>query len=378
MINDSRKTSVIQVMDYTAPYKGNFICSLINLEEHLNKDNIYMIFVFSNKAKELMWVKELQKSSDSKNNRKIYFLSNSVLTNIKIINKIIRDNNSFIIHSHFCLPKTQLAVKLASKLNRHIKLVQHFHNHYKLPDGILKKYLFKYIFYGDLNIGCSESVTKSIICNERKKICIENAIYFPRLDNYEKVNLKELNIKEDNIVILMFGFDYVRKGVDIAIKALEPIAKKYNIILAISISIGKEKIEENIKSDLGYMPNWIRILPPRNDISSYYHISNIFLSSSREEGLCYSVIEAAYCGVTCICSDISGHPLDVPYIEKFRKCNSGELTKKIENVLSLNKDYLEEKSRETKKYIINKYIIDKWSENIISAYKNLQQWKMII
>lgn len=369
-MNNKESKNILQITDYAAPYEGNFINSLKVLEQHLNKDKIKMIYMFPKRGQKIEWINDLKNNCKETNGRKVMFLSEGILENIKIIRSVIKENNIKIIHSHFCLPKTQLAIKICCMLEKNVKLVQHYHNHFQLPSNLLKKYLFKYIFEGDFNIGCSDSVAKSIIYNPKKVVSIPNAIYFPRLDEYERIDRKSLDIKNDDIVILMFGFDYIRKGVDIAIKAIEPIAKKYNIVLAISISVGKEKVEEQIKSDFGCIPNWVKILPPRNDISSYYHMANIFLSSAREEGFCYAIVEAAYCKLNCISSNIPGPPLDMPNLNIFNNEDYKDLSNKIEDIINTSSYENIKKLEETHKYVLEKYNIDTWSENIIKVYEN--------
>ncbi|MDY4079530.1 MAG: glycosyltransferase family 4 protein [Clostridium sp.] len=369
-MNNKENKNILQITDYAAPYEGNFINSLKVLEEHLNKKKIKMIYMFPKTGKEIEWVNDLKDNCNEANGRKVTFLFEGILENIKIIRSVIKENNIKIIHSHFCLPKTQLAIKICCILEKNVKLVQHYHNHFQLPSNLLKKYLFKYIFEGDFNIGCSDSVAKSIIYNPKKVVSIPNAIYFPRLDRYEEIDRKKLGIRENSKVILMFGFDYYRKGVDIAIKAIKPIAEEYNITLMISISVGIDNIKNKIKEEFGSMPDWIKIVTARSDVSSLYHVSDIFLSSSREEGLCYSVIEAVYCKTICICSKISGHPLDIPSIQLFEKENSGELTEIIKKIMNFSSNEKEIITQKSKEYVLAKYDIDKWSENIIKLYEN--------
>lgn len=370
-MNNKEKKNILQITDYVAPYEGNFINSLKILEEHLNKDKIKMIYMFSKKGRKIEWVNDLKNNCNEANGRKVTFLSEGILENVKIIRSVIKENNIKIIHSHFCLPKTQLAIKICCILEKNIKLVQHYHNHFQLPSNLLKKYLFKYIFEGDLNIGCSDSVAKSIIYNPKKVISIPNAIYFPRLDKCEVLDIKEFKIKKNSKIILMFGFDYFRKGVDIAIEAIKPIAERYNITLLISVSVGIENIKEKIKEQLGDIPTWIKIIPSRNDIASYYNMSDIFLSSSREEGLCYSVIEAVYCRTVCICSDISGHPLNIPGIQKFEKENVAELSKKIVKSINFTNEEKNNITLKSKEYVLKNYNINLWANRIIEAYKSL-------
>ena len=103
----------------------------------------------------------------------------------------------------------------------------------------------------------------------------------------------------------MFGFDYYRKGVDLAIEALsEIINEKEDVCLLISLSSNKDFVLSKIRKRFNTIPDWIKILELRNDIVTYYHLSDAFLSPSRSEGFCNSLVEGAYCEIPLIASKI--------------------------------------------------------------------------
>lgn len=336
-----KKKNILIVTDYVAPYEGNFIMSLKKLEESIKKDGGNFYYLFTQKARNIDWVSNL-------NN--ILFLEEDILKNIRILNKLIKEKNIDIMYSHFCLPKTQLAIKISRILNRKIKLMQHFHNHYDLPDNFLKKIVFKFIFKGDINIGCSEDVAKSI--PYKNKTYVTNAIDFSRLNDYENIKLAD----DDKFIILMFGYTYERKGVDLAIKAISRL-KNNKIILAISISKNPEEFKQCIIKDFGKIPDFVQILEPRNDIATYYKASNLFLSAAREEGFCYAIVESMYCGTPCICTKLAGQPNEIPDLITVESENVEQLSKAIKLVLDMKNKFSE---KLVKKYIINIYGIDNW------------------
>ena len=337
--------NILIVTDYIAPYEGNFIRSLKKLEESLIDDGNNLYYVFSSKAKKIDWVLKLNNTM---------FLEDNPKDNLKLLNKIIKEKNIDTLYSHFCLPKTQLVVKIVTKINRKVKLYQHFHNHFDLPKNILKKIIFKYIFKGDLNIGCSKDVANTL--PYKNKAYVTNAIDFSRLDNYEKIKID----KNNNFIILMFGYTYYRKGVDLAIKAISKLGKD-NIILAISVSKDVESFKESIEKDFGEIPSFVKILEPRNDIATYYKASNLFLSAAREEGFCYAIVESMYCGIPCICTELPGQPNEIPFLLKIDKENVEQLKEKIELVIKKQIDFNEE---QVKEYLIKTYGIDNWVEQI--------------
>lgn len=343
--------NILLVADYAAPYEGNFINSIKKLEEKVIENNGKIIYSFPEKAQEIEWIVELGKT------RKVIFHSRDIRNNKKMFYNEVLNEKIDVIYSHFCIPRTQLAIKIVSKQTK-TRLVQHYHNHYQLPKNILKSILIKWSFEGDLNIGCSESVAKSI--PYKNVVAVPNAINFERLDKYENIKIAD----EDKKVILMFGFDYKRKGVDIAINSLKDIAEKYNIVLAISVSVKLDELKNKIEEEFGEVPNFVRFLEPRDDIATYYHASDIFLSAAREEGLCYSNIEAVYCGCKCIFSNLKEQPLDIPGIVSFESENVKDLKKQIVEIIENSDIDNLNKKIQSKEYVIKRYDLRQWVENI--------------
>ena len=350
--------NILIVTDYSAPYEGNFIESIKVLYKKAIENNKKIVYLFPKRAEKIVWLQSLIK--EEKFN--IYFFEDYTFFNMKKnIEFIIKKENIEVIYTHFCRHKTQFVIKCERILNHKIKLVSHFHNHCKVYGNFFKRNFMKLaykLYEGDLNIGCSESVYKSMPYKKQKCTFIDNAINFKRLEKYRNIEIENTN--ENNFIILLFGFDYFRKGTDLAIKAIKEINNP-NIILAISVAANKEKINKYIIDEFGEIPSFIRFLEPINDIASYYKKANVFLTSSREEGLCYSVIEAAYCKTPILCSNITGVPLNIPNEYIFESGNYKDLKEKILEIYNSKEIDMEEASN----WVKNKYDINKWAEEIL-------------
>ena len=357
-MNDKKeKLNLAIITDYAAPYGGNFLESLMALETQIVKQGGKVIYLFPEKAKDIKWIKRYQTKG-----RMIKFLPDSLTSRFHEMKSILKAEQITIVHSHFTLPKTQVLVKLFCKLER-LLLVQHFHNHFEVNGTLLKKVLITWAFKGNQNIGCSYSVTESIPYKKKRTVC--NAINYKRLDVYDE-NYKFSGATEKTTIFLMFGFDYKRKGVDLAIWALDKLKDKYPLKLKIVVSVKEEAVKEQMEAEFGKVPEWVEIMPPREDVATYYKAADVFLSPSREEGLCYSVLEAIYCDDVVICSNIKGHPLDVPNLLIFDSEKVNDLIKKCESTLIENK---KREMKRSKEYVIKEYSLSNWVSNILDSYK---------
>lgn len=350
--------NMLIITDYSAPYEGNFIESIKMLNKKYEQDGNKIYYLFPERAKKLDWIINL---IDINKFNIYFFKDDSFMDVIKQTKHIVKNKDINALYTHFCRHKTQFAIKMIRFSNSKIKLISHFHNHCKVNGNILKRTFMKFaykLYEGDLNIGCSKSVKDSMPYKEKKITYVDNGICFSRLEKYQLVDLGR---KDSKYIILLFGFDYYRKGVDIAIKAIESLNNP-NIVLAISFASNKAKAEEIIKKEHNTIPNFINFLEPRNDIGTYFKNADLFISAAREEGFCYSIVEAAYCKTKILSSNIPGVPMDIPGEYVFEKGNYQDLADKI-NVAYNDKN---NKLEEAYEYVKEKYTVDNWVEKTAS------------
>lgn len=357
-------------MDYAAPYRGNFIPSIECLQKHWEGKGD-MVFLFPSVGSRIGWVMDFLRSG-----KKVYFIDRSFFSrkvswkNIQALRAITALEDIKVIHSHFVSHNYSLFL-LRNILFPTVKFVAHLHNNYEARGRLwwLKRYVFKHT--ADLIIGDSESVTESacqIGIRRAKAKTVRNSIQFDRLNKYEKLDLK---CGLYQYVVLMFGYPWYRKGVDVVVRAVNELngaLGRDEVLLAIAQAGGQNETRKGIESTLGIVPSWVKFLPPREDLAAYYNAADIFVSSGREEGLSYSPIEAAYCNCLVICSNIAGNPLDIPKLPVYEKEDPSGLRHKIEETLQLSTPERTSVKQAQRDYVTTAYNIDAWAEEVISCY----------
>ena len=132
--------------------------------------------------------------------------------------------------------------------------------------------------------------------------------------------------------------------------------------------------ETCVRRAIGDMPSWVQLLPPREDVASYYHAVDIFLSASRTEAFSYCLVEAAYCTPMIISSDIPGpRELQIEGMQLFPMDDVSALCDTLLAQLSLTE---EEKNsiRERRKNIILCYNLNDWCLQIIDWYNKVLKY----
>ena len=242
------------------------------------------------------WVEWLR----SYENKVFYFdEKRSQIEVIKNLESIINENNIDIIHSHFGYLHKILS---SSSLNIKVRIIIHDHMDYNVHN-YFKQYIRQIavsLIYKKKRIGIISVMEKK---NKGYWICgkyhwyIPNGLSLKRNVDYSvsrKVCRKKLGIKDDEVLCLFLGWDIIRKGLDIAIKAIENCRnKKVNIVLGI-VGFGDDLSEEmydKISSLTGIDSKkaYLKYLPSVEDMFAYHEAADIYLSASRKEAFSYVV-----------------------------------------------------------------------------------------
>ena len=170
---------------------------------------------------------------------------------------------------------------------------------------------------------------------------------------------------------MMFGFLYEVKGVDLALEAVSALNESgEDLQLILILTSNVDTIKEKITTRFGAIPPWLHLLPPRNDIASYYKLCDAFVAPSRSEGLPYSVVEASYLKIPVVLSDIPAHAsLSLPCGYYFESENVGQLKAQLTYALSgaTASDAFDAQSEQIKK----DYQLSTWTDRIINIYTKL-------
>lgn len=124
-------------------------------------------------------------------------------------------------------------------------------------------------------------------------------------ENTREIKRKELGLKETDVALISMGDLIDRKNYPVAIEA---VAKANNPNLQYFIC-GKGPEEEKLKKiaeDLG-VKEQIHFLGFRTDIKELLRAADIFLFTSKQEGLARSLMEAMASGLPCVASRIRGN-----------------------------------------------------------------------
>ena len=351
--------SVLQVCAFGAPNPGNFIASLLALEKCLKDKGFETVYAFAETAKDKQWCMEICKK------HRVYFLpvakARILPSTYMLLKKIYSENDICIAHSHFELydiPVTVTAPKA-------VKIFWHLHdplqeNYFK--GNILRKTLTKiqYGFFGKKVVLLSVS-EKHAYFAEKLGFKKEQIHYLPNGLNTDRILPVHQEFNSSNF--LMFGWDVKRKGVDLAVKAMQYINSKQMHLMI----VGGQKCRDYL---MQHSAEGIVYKEPVDDVNALYCQVKAFLHISRAEGLSYALLEVIYAGLPVICSDIPENQFAKEFRNVFFVKNEDYLglATAMMDLDSGTVAFAAEDAEYNRRIIDKKYSLNVWCSNLQKFY----------
>ena len=348
--------SVLHICDYAAAYKGGFINALEFLRKDLQGDGVEQVYLFPHRALSTNaknWIEEMRADGAT-----VYVQTDSVLKNIFLLRKIVKDHNVTKIFRHF----NDLYIDIIERVFcPSVPVVRFFHCTYTATgiSHIIRRLIYK----NDVFVGVSKTVVENAAkyFSDREINVLENAIMLERFKGDKKLD------KADGISCVTMGYNCRVKGVDLTFEVFKRIREKYDVHLYVVVASHEEEVQSEIKKHFGEKPEWLTVLPPTEDIGTYYRTADIILGPSRAEGaLPFAVFEAMYCGCLAVVSDIPQQITDrVNSVRYFRSEDLDDyervLSKAIEDVKNPG---TESERLKAKEEIIKNYSMQVWADRV--------------
>jgi len=348
--------TVLQVCAFGAEQPGNFIASMEALEYALADKGIRTIYAFIERAQDKDWCKNICKRT------KVYFLPEAkariLPKTYNIMRRIYKENDVDILHTHFELydiPATVTAPK-ATKVFWHLHDVLEIQKNLR---GLLWKIQYGVVGKRATLLSVSEKHGKQTV---QLGFPEEQVVYFPNAIELKRIKTTPLYKHENNILI--FGWDVIRKGVDLLIRSADKVKATDYKIWIVGGDLCKSYLDEN-----GSNAN-IYYREPVKDVNELFAMTKFFLHISRAEGLSYALLEVIYAGIPVICSDIPENLFAKEFKNVFfvKSENIKEISEEIDQLLNWDGIVNEDDVAYNREIIRKKYAVSAWVDRMIKQY----------
>ncbi|GBG57981.1 glycosyl transferase family 1 [Sporomusaceae bacterium FL31] len=223
--------------------------------------------------------------------------------------QFIRANNIEFVHSHG--KGAGLYSRIIRMLYPSVKIIHTLHGVHYQEYGRLTKILYFYLErflstftdkFINVSMGEQQQALKLGFYQRNRSVVIHNGVNIERnvLHNRNIIGLSD----QDFVVVNISRFDY-QKNIKMIIQIAEKLIKKTRIKFLL-VGDGPDKAElEKYAKDNGL--NNIIFAGFQADVSHFLNKADIYLSTSRWEGLPLAIIESLAVGTPVIASDVVGN-----------------------------------------------------------------------
>ena len=362
-----KNVNVLMVCDYRGPNPGHFIPSIRQLERYIkNSGENKVVYAFPAECSGFNWCKQIVNE-----HQKVYFYENKGFRyGIRFLSKIIHKEKITTIHTHFePFDRSTLLVKL---LFPKVKVVWHLHDDFTL--GKKQKLTIMQRLKAFARDRLVPTIAVSPHIRTKHGYVLINHLapdYIPDGTKYDiqRDNLrKQLGIMPNEIAILFFGWDKIRKGLDIACEMLTFLPYEVRKRCKLCIQVTKNAENERFVNEYCANPQQILWLKSTSDVYNYHMAADIMLSAARSETFAYTIMEALAVGTAVVSSDIQGVQWSKKYenIWFFESNSSVACARAVERCL---KEFDEKKAVENAKTIRETLPIETWCKAIYDIYR---------
>lgn len=349
--------TVLELMDYAVRYSGNFIRSMRALTSALASRGARTILVFPVRASNREWIPDLAQAGLD-----VRFAPEGFFSRVWFIYNILRKEKVTVIHSHFINSAFYFPLACSRLLKPGVRHVFHAHSMPSFNTGSPFDFIRRVLLGAKIYVCVSSAVAGAYSKAYRKCITVINAVDFSRLKKVPVHEKENMNGTDEKKSLLMFGYSFPIKGIDMVLNTLEKYDTRHNYTLMICSARGVEDAAAQVRQTLGVIPDWVQLLPPRDDIAVHYAKADAFLSASRHEGFGYAVVEAAAMHLPLILSSIPAHlELAFPYAEFFEMDNKRALYEAISSAFLKKAEDIAKETMENAAYAHNQFSLGRWA-----------------
>lgn len=297
--------------DYRSVYGGNFVPSLLSLENSKSYSDCHFIYAFPNAANERTWVKQIVDDG-----HEVIFLDfdSGSIKLFREVNKFVKEKAVSILYIHF---SHFIVGEMISALHKNVRVYAHIHSDFSAGKQSYKMKIYNLCIY-KLFSGRVRFISVSPAWehfNHRKCFFVPNGLAKKRIGCTHMLGSEYRTrkaISDDTILVELFGWSPKVKGVDIAVEATKELVNCHGMKIKLLIVCGREYTEERMKQYIKSNTtcsgdeDFIIFEEPIEDVFRYHEAADICLSASRSEGFSYSILEMMSLGKRCVISDIPG------------------------------------------------------------------------
>lgn len=377
---DNEEMTVVHLAQYAAPYLGNFVKSLMLLEERLAKSGGSMVYVFPPQARDCVWFEGFA----SEHEVSLIQPRKSGVAAIEAVIKKYKGN--VLMHTHF-EGYDEAVCKAVRRSGYDIPVVWHLHDHLSYQPNILKALYQRWCFFRHYYLPTLRSRVYTIGVSQEVDAFVhrfggrfKGSIVLPNgIDISRIYKTKDWTFEDDGIRrFVCLGGRNIQKRMDIALEAFKMLydsgrLKPGEAMLRVVIGTDSRDVFSRVFGSDAALPQWLEPIEQDEDIVRVFDGTDCFISAAQHETFSYAVCEATLYGLAVIQSDIPGTMWNAgnPSVKLFKSLDVSDLADKIEDFILIDRHKLAEDTAITAARNRTKYTLDAWCNSVLKIYEEI-------
>jgi glycosyltransferase involved in cell wall biosynthesis len=169
-------------------------------------------------------------------------------------------------------------------------------------------------------------------------------------------------------VLLHFGWDWDLKGGELFVAAVRRLAQ-HGPLTAVTVGGGAAARAARERAGLG--DDVLRVIDPIEDVSSLYAAGDVFVATSRAEGMPFAVAEALASGLPVVATDIPGHSHLAHEAGNVRLTlqEADEVAAAVRRTLATDSRLAEAMGGRARSRVAEHMDLGAWSERVVDLYE---------
>jgi glycosyltransferase involved in cell wall biosynthesis len=201
---------------------------------------------------------------------------------------------------------------------------------------------------------------------------LPNAIDLERFPRRSRARTAEarrrLGIRAGVPVLLHFGWDWDVRGGELFVAAARRLAEREPIV---AVSVGGGAAARSARDRAGLGEDVVRVIEPVEDAAQLYAAADVFVATSRSEGMPFAVAEALASGLPVVATDIPGHA-DLAHRAgnvRLTLDEADDVAAAVRRTLATELRLAEDMGARARARVSDHMDLEAWSERVVALYE---------
>lgn len=361
--------------DYGGPYAGSFVPMLRSVAAEVRRRGGSVETAFTPVARHRPWLAELESDSVPF----CFAPAGDRRTRARFLAELAdAQDEPAIIHTHFT--SFDLPAVTVARARPRTAVFWHVHTRLRPERAVRARNSVKFAFAGRRVNGIlcvAPEIAAAVQARHAPRdrvVLLPNAIDLERFPQRSRARSAEgrrrLRVRGAVPVLLHFGWDWDVKNGDLFVETAKRLAERQPVV---AFTVGGGQAARAARDRVGLGEDVLRVIEPTADVASLYAAADVFVATSRAEGMPFAVAEALASGLPVVATDIPGHAELAHRAGNVRLTlhEADEVAAAVSRALTTDSQLVAAAGARARGRVASQMNLDAWSGRVVDMYEQV-------